>query len=150
VKITDVAFTNFKFMKDEGELIGPFNAMLHFPKFGAPAWAMNRTMYDHTKLPKSLLQIRVLVIGSHMQAHYQIFGHEQLLADSGVPLQKIATLTASQRPTDLTAEESVAFDVAYALNPCGPVAESTYRAGEALFGREGLAELFIWSAPSIL
>ena len=81
------------------------------------------------------------VIGSHMQARYQIFGHEQLLADSGAPLQKIATLTASQRPTDLTAEESVAFDVAYALNPCGLVAESTYRAGEALFGREGLAEI---------
>jgi len=50
----------FKVMKDEGKLIGPFNATLHFPKFGAPAWAMNRTMYDHTKLPKSLLQICVL------------------------------------------------------------------------------------------
>jgi 4-carboxymuconolactone decarboxylase len=140
-EVTDVAFTNFKFMKDDGELIGPFNAMLHFPKFGAAAWAMNRTMYDHTRLPKSLLQICVLVTGAHMKARYQIFGHEQLLADSGVAPQKIATLAAGQRPADLTAEESVAFDVAYALNQCGPIAESTYRAGEALFGREGMAEI---------
>ena len=98
-------------------------------------------MRDRTRLPKSLLQICVLVTGSHMQARYQIFGHEQLLADAGVPLQKIAPLAAGQRPADLTADESVAFDVGYALNQCGPIAESTYRAGEALFGREGMAEI---------
>ena len=38
--------------------------MLHFPEFGAAAWAMNKTMYDHTKLPKSVLQVCVLVTGS--------------------------------------------------------------------------------------
>jgi hypothetical protein len=92
-EVTDVAFKNFKFMKDDGELIGPFNAMLRFPKFGAAA------------------------------------------------LQKIATLAAGQRPADLTPEESVAFDIAYALNQSGPIAESTYCAGEAVFGREGMAEI---------
>jgi 4-carboxymuconolactone decarboxylase len=140
-EVADTAFTNFKVMKENGELVGPFNAMLHFPKFGAAAWAMNKTLYDHTKLPKSVLQICVLVTGSHMKARYQIFGHEQLAADAGVPRQKIATLAAGQRPADLTAEESVAFDVAYALNQSGPIAESTYRAGEAMFGREGMAEI---------
>jgi 4-carboxymuconolactone decarboxylase len=140
-EVTDVAFTNFQFMKDDGELIGPFNAMLHFPKFGAAAWAMNKTMYDHAKLPKSVLQVCVLVTGAHMKARYQIFGHEQLAADAGVPLRKIATLAAGQRPPDLTPEESVAFDVAYALNQSGPIAESTYRAGETTFGREGMAEI---------
>jgi 4-carboxymuconolactone decarboxylase len=79
----------------------------------------------------------VLVTGSHMKARYQIFGHEQLAADAGVPLQKIARLAAGQRPADLTPEESVA----YALNQSGPIAESTYRAGEAVFGREGMAEI---------
>src|SRR5271165_340931 len=78
---------------------------------------------------------------SHMKARYQIFGHEQLAADAGVPLQKIATLAAGQRPAELTPEESVAFDIAYALNQTGPIAESTYRAGEEVFGREGMAEI---------
>lgn len=140
-EVTDVAFTNFQFMKRDGELIGPFNAMLHFPQFGAAAWALNKTLYDHTTLPKAVLQVCVLVTGSHMKARYQVFGHEQLAADAGVPLQKIATLAAGQRPADLTPEESVAFDVAYALNQGGPIAESTYRAGEALLGRAGMAEI---------
>jgi 4-carboxymuconolactone decarboxylase len=85
---------------------------------------MNETMYDHTKLPKSVLQGCVLVTGAHMKARYQIFGHEQLAADTGVPLQKIARLAAGQRPADLT--PGAAFDVAYALDQGGPIADSTY------------------------
>jgi alkylhydroperoxidase family enzyme len=140
-EVADVAFTNFKFMKADGALIGPFNAMVQFPQFGGAAWAMNKTMYDNTKLPQSVLQVCVLVTGSRMKGRYQIFGHEQLAADAGVSPRKIATLAAGQRPADLTQEESVAFDVAYALNQGGPIAESTYRAGEAVFGREGMAEI---------
>jgi 4-carboxymuconolactone decarboxylase len=140
-EVTDSAFKNFKFMKEDGELIGPFNAMLNFPQFGGPAWAMNKTLYEHCKLPKSVLQVCVLVTGAHMKARYQIFGHEQLAADAGVTLKKIATLAAGQRPADLTDDEGVAFDVAYALNQAGPIPESTYRVGEATFGREGMAEI---------
>jgi NAD(P)-dependent dehydrogenase (short-subunit alcohol dehydrogenase family) len=32
-------------------------------------------------------------------------------------------------------------EVACALNQSGPIAESTYRSGEAVFGREGMAEI---------
>jgi len=140
-EVTDRAFTNFMFMKKDGELIGPFNAMLHFPQFGAAAWAMNKTMYDHTNLPEAVLQVCVLVTGSHMKARYQVFGHEQLALDAGVPIEKVASLAAGQRPANLSPQESVAFDVAYALNQGGPIAESIYQVGEATFGREGMAEI---------
>jgi hypothetical protein len=29
--------------RKDGALIGPFNAWLHFPQFGRPAWAFNRS-----------------------------------------------------------------------------------------------------------
>ncbi len=34
--VTDLAFTNFQFMKKGGELIGPFNAMLHSQSSALP------------------------------------------------------------------------------------------------------------------
>ena len=139
-EVADEAF-HFKFTADGGQLIGPWNAMLHFPRFGAAAWAMNRTLYDHARLPKRVAQICVLVTGAHTKARYQVFGHESLAADAGVPAAAITTIAAGQRPADLTAEEGIAFDVAYALNQGGPIAESAYRAGEAAFGREGMAEI---------
>ena len=131
----------FRLMLEGGQLIGSWNAMLHFPQFGAAAWAMNRTLHDHARLPKPVAQICVLVTGSHMKARYQVFGHERLAADAGVPAATIATIAAGQRPASLTVEEGIAFDVAYALNEGGPIAESTYRAGEAAFGRDGMAEI---------
>ncbi len=139
-EVADEAF-RFSFMLEGGQLIGPWNAMLHFPQFGAAAWAMNRALYDHARLPKPTAQICVLVTGSHMRARYQVFGHKQLAADAGVPAATIATIAAGQRPVSLTAVEGVAFDVAYVLNQGGAIAESTYRAGEVAFGREGVAEI---------
>lgn len=139
-EVADNAF-HFRFKLEGGQLIGPWNAMLHFPQFGAAAWAMTRTLYDHARLQKPVAQICVPVTGSHMKARYQVFDHERPAADAGVPAATIATIAAGQRPAGLTVEEGIAFDVANALNQGGPIAEPTYPAGEAAFGRDGMAEI---------
>jgi 4-carboxymuconolactone decarboxylase len=127
--------------REDGALIGPFNGMLHFPAFGRAAWAMNRTMYDRTTLPKSLLQVAVLVTGTRLGARYTIYGHEHLAKDAGVPAAKIATIVAGERPTDLTRDEAVAYDVAAALNRGAPLPEIIYQAGVDAFGEQGMAEI---------
>lgn len=133
-------FGSFISTREDGALIGPFNAMLHFPAFGRAAWAMNKTMYEHTTLPKSVLQIAVLVTGTRLGARYQIYGHEHLASSAGVPTAKIATIVAGERPPDLTREEAVAYDVAAALNR-GPVPETIYQVGVEAFGEQGMAEI---------
>jgi alkylhydroperoxidase family enzyme len=141
MEVVDAHFGNFVVKRKDGALMGPFNAMLHFPVFGRAAWAMNRTMYDNTKLPSAVLQVAVLVTGSKLGARYQIYGHEHLAKDAGVSAEKIATIVAGQRPTDLTREEAVAYDVAAALNRDKPLPSSVYKAGEEVLGKEGMAEL---------
>jgi 4-carboxymuconolactone decarboxylase len=134
-------FGSFVTTREDGALIGPFNPMLHFPAFGRAAWAMNKTMYKHTTLPKSVLQIAVLVTGTRLRARYQIYGHEHLAESAGVPKAKIATIVAGDRPTDLSRDEAVAYDVAAALNRGGPLAETIYQAGVDAFGKQGMAEI---------
>jgi len=141
MKIVDEHFGSFTIKRADGALMGPFNAMLHFPEFGRAAWAMNRTMYDHTTLPKSVLQVAVLVTGTRLGARYQIYGHEHLALSAGVPAAKIATLVAGERPSDLSREEAVAYDVAAALNRNAPLSETIYQAGVEAFGKRGMAEL---------
>jgi 4-carboxymuconolactone decarboxylase len=68
--------------------------MLHFPAFGRAAWAMNKTMYEHTTLPKSVLQVAVLVTGTRLATRYQIYRHERLAESAGVSPAKIATIVA--------------------------------------------------------
>ncbi|MGA2020547.1 MAG: hypothetical protein ABSH02_08165 [Candidatus Sulfotelmatobacter sp.] len=134
-------FGSFMTARKDGALIGPFNPMLHFPAFGRAAWAMNKTMYEHTTLPKSVLQIAVLVTGTRLCARYQVYGHEHLAEGAGVPTAKIATIVAGERPTDLSRDEAVAYDVAAALNRGGPLAETIYQAGVDAFGKQGMAEI---------
>ncbi len=135
------SFGSFIAAREDGALIGPFNAMLHFPAFGRAAWAMNKTMYERTTLPKSVLQVAVLVTGTRLGARYQIYGHEHLAESAGVPTAKIATIVAGERPTDLTRDEAVAYDVAAALSRGAPLPETIYQAGLDAFGKQGMAEI---------
>jgi hypothetical protein len=60
---------------------------------------------------------------------------------SGVTTAKIATIAAGERPTDLTRDEAVAYDVAAALNRSGPLPETIYEAGIDAFRKQGMAEI---------
>jgi alkylhydroperoxidase family enzyme len=127
--------------RKDGALIGPFNAWLHFPQFGEPAWAFNRAMWEHAVLPAAIHQLVILVTAAKFGARYEIYGHEYFAQRAGLAEQKIATVVAGERPADLTHDESVAYDMAAALNRGGPLAETTYRAALSAFGEQGLAEV---------
>lgn len=55
--------------------------------------------------------------------------------------QRLATLTAELKPDDLSEQESVAYDVAFALSRGGVLPEPLYRLGVSTFGQHGMNEL---------
>ena len=55
--------------------------------------------------------------------------------------ERLATLVADLKPTDLGKEESIAYDVAYALSRGGTLPEPLYRLAVATFGQHGANEL---------
>ena len=127
--------------RDDGALIGPFNAWLHFPQFGGPAWAFNRSLWEHSVLPAAIHQLVILVTAAKFGARYEIHGHEYFARRAGLAEHKIATVAAGERPGDLTRDEGVAYDMAAALNRGAPLPESTYQAVLDAFGEQGLAEI---------
>jgi 4-carboxymuconolactone decarboxylase len=127
--------------RKDGALIGPWNAWLHFPQFGKPAWALNKAMYEHSTLPADIHQIVILVTAAKFGARYEIFGHEYFARRAGLAEDKIATIAAGERPSDLSHDEHVAYDMAAALNRGAPLPETTYQAALAAFGQHGLAEI---------
>jgi 4-carboxymuconolactone decarboxylase len=52
----------------------------------------------------------------------------------GLPDDKIATIVAGQRPSDLTREQAIAYDVASALVSGGVLPELSYRQSIETFG----------------
>jgi hypothetical protein len=123
-------FKGFKAIAENGELIGPWNPWLHFPKFGGPVWELVKALSSSPTLPKLVREVAILVTGARFRSAYEI-AHVLVAEARGLP----------QRPSDLSRQEAVAYDVAAALVSGGLLPELTYRQAVALFGQNGTAEL---------
>jgi alkylhydroperoxidase family enzyme len=141
VQVIDANFGEIVARGDGGALIGPFNGWLHFPQFGRPAWAFNKSLYEHAGLPAAIHQLVILVTAAKFDAPYEIHGHEYFARRAGLAERKVATIVAGERPSDLGPDESAAYDMAATLNRGAPLADTTYRAALNAFGEQGLAEI---------
>jgi hypothetical protein len=81
------------------------------------------------------------VAGFGRGSAYELYAHVRVAALRGLSDEKLSTIVAGQRPTDLTPQEAVAYDFASALVNGGVLPELTYRAAVEQFGANGAAEL---------
>jgi len=137
----ETSFKGFTAIDETGALIGPWNPWLRFPKFGAPVWALVKALSTSPSLPRPVREIAILVTGARFHSAYEIYAHVLVAELRGLPDDKIATIVAGERPSDLTREEAVAYDVASALVSGGVLPELTYRQAIKAFGEDGMAEL---------
>jgi 4-carboxymuconolactone decarboxylase len=134
-------FQGFVNVRDDGALLGPWNPWLREPKFGKPVWELTKAMVSQPSLPAAVREVAILVTGSHFRSAYELYAHVMVAEARGLSDEKLATIVAGQRPTDLTRQEAVAYDFASALVSGGVLPELTYRAAVQQFGAHGAAEL---------
>ncbi len=71
--------------------------MLHFPQYGAAAWAYNVLLGKDSTLPKAAHEVAILVTGARFHTRYELYAHEHVAFDAGLSAAKIATLVAGER-----------------------------------------------------
>jgi 4-carboxymuconolactone decarboxylase len=126
---------------ETGALIGPFPAMLHFPRFGVPALRFLGAIGTEARLPSPVRETAILTIGAYFYARYEVYAHEMMAKVAGLSDSQIATLAAGERPADLPAAEAIAHDVAKALSQGSILPASTYARAVTLLGEDGVGEL---------
>jgi 4-carboxymuconolactone decarboxylase len=134
-------FQGFVNVRGDGALLGPWNPWIHEPKFGKPVWDLTKAMVSQPSLPAAVREVAILVTGSHFRSGYELYAHVIVAEYRGLSDEKLATIVAGQRPTDLSRQEAVAYDFASALVSGGVLPELTYRAAVEQFGKHGAAEL---------
>lgn len=127
--------------RNDGALVGPFPPMLQFLQFGQPAWEYTRALIEQAKLPKPAREVAILVTGACFNSRYELYAHEHVAESTGLSPAKIAAIAAGQRPSDLSVEEAIAYDIAATLAGGKQLPGSTYQAAIAAFGQEGVGEL---------
>lgn len=140
-QVTAAQKLGFTLARPDGALVGPFNAFLHFPQFGAAAWNMNVALSKHTTLPKPVHELIILLTGARFSSRYEIYAHEDVARHAGLSDAKISTLACGNRPSDLTDEEGIAYDATSVLMRGAQLPETTYQAAVGAFGPGGVAEL---------
>jgi alkylhydroperoxidase family enzyme len=134
-------FNAFKVEREDGALMGPWNPWLHEPRVGKAIWDLTLAMTAEASLPDNVRQIAILVVGARFDAAYEIYAHIAVAERDGMALERLATLVADIKPTDFSPEESVAYDVAYALARGSVLPEPLYRLAVKTFGQHGANEL---------
>ncbi len=134
-------FNAFKVLADDGALMGPWNPWLHEPAIGKAIWDLTLAMTAQASLPDPIRQIVILVVGARFDAAYELYAHIAVAEKEGMTAERLATITADLKPTDLTPEESIAFDLAYALVGGGVLPEPIYALALKTFGQHGLNEM---------
>jgi len=134
-------FNTFKVEREDGALMGPWNPWLHEPAIGKAIWDLTLAMTANATLAENVRQIAILVVGAHFDAAYEIYAHIAVAECEGMKPERLATLVAGLKPNGLATDESVAFDVAYALVRGGVLPEPLYRLAAVTFGQRGTNEL---------
>jgi alkylhydroperoxidase family enzyme len=134
-------FNAFKVEREDGALMGPWNPWLHEPQIGKAIWDLTLAMTAEASLPDNIRQIAILVVGARFDAAYEIYAHIAVAEREGMKAERLATLVADVKPGDLAPDESVAYDLAYALVRGGTLPELLYRLAVERFGQHGANEL---------
>jgi alkylhydroperoxidase family enzyme len=134
-------FNAFKVEREDGALMGPWNPWLHEPVIGKAIWDLTMAMTAKATLSDNVRQIAILAVGARFDAAYEIYAHIAVAEHDGMKPARLATLVADLKPSDLSAEESIAFNVAYALVRGGVLPEPLYRLAVETFGQHGANEL---------
>ena len=134
-------FNAFKAVREDGALMGPWNPWLHEPGIGKAIWDLTLAMTANATLSDNIRQIVILVVGARFDAAYEIYAHIAVAELEGMRPERLATMVADLKPSDLSADESVAFDVAYKLVRGGVLPEPLYRLAVATFGQHGTNEM---------
>jgi 4-carboxymuconolactone decarboxylase len=134
-------FNDFKVEREDGALMGPWNPWLHEPAIGKAIWDFTLAMTANAVLPDNARQVAILAVGARFGSAYEIYAHIAVAEREGMTEERLATLVANIKPVDLSRQESVAFDVAYALSRGGTLPEPLYRLAVTTFGQHGANEL---------
>jgi len=126
---------------EAGALMGPWNPWLHEPHIGGAVWELTKAMTMEATLPDPVRQIVILVTGAHFDAAYEIYAHTAVAEKEKMSAERLATLLSGSRPGDLSKEEGIGYDVAFALTNGSVLPEPLYRLAVTTFGQHGTNEL---------
>lgn len=133
----------FRYKDDRGAFVGPYALLTAAPEVGKLAMELVYSIGRLSGLPPDAKETAILACGGHFQAAYELYAHENVAEKSGALTRaQIDTIKLDQKPTNLNAECSLAYDVAKRLcGTPGPLPQQLWDSSIEAYGKEGTIAL---------
>jgi 4-carboxymuconolactone decarboxylase len=127
----------------DGQLEGPFNAMLFSPGIGGSLQALGASIRYSGRLPGRSRELAILLVARASQSDFEWRAHEHSGRRAGLSEAEITLLRAGQPALSLSAGEAMAFRVTQCLTSDGDLPDDVFSAAVDTLGEDLVTELII-------
>jgi len=127
--------------KEQGGLIGPFNAFVHSPGVGRHLSALGGRLRFRTSIERRLSELAIITVGAAWKAEFEWWAHAQMAREQGVSDAVVDAIGRGDDPPFDAEDERAIYTVARQLTGTGQLNQKAYDAAQRLLGDEGMVEL---------
>jgi 4-carboxymuconolactone decarboxylase len=120
---------------------GPFIPLLRSPQLMARLQKVGAHLRFESALSRRVNELVTLVVSREWTQQFEWATHVPLAIAAGTAAQTIDALRDGRRPTGMSREEELAYDLTIELQRNRGVSDVTYRACVEAFGERGLIDL---------
>ena len=131
----------FRFIDDEGRLLGPFNGMVYSPAVGLPLQELGAALRFRTSFTKREREIATLVVAAHWRSDFEWYAHERLGRRAGLSQRETDLLRDGRAPLLADARERVVYEAARQLVADHDLGDALFTEATATLGRRAVVEL---------
>src|SRR6201995_6180260 len=104
-------------------LRGPFNALLRSPQLCDVVQRVGAYVRYGSSIPASLNELAICMAGRKWGAQYEFYAHRKLGIDAGLSPAILDAVALGQRPTAMSADETLVYEFASELLSTGHVGD---------------------------
>ena len=128
-------------VRDDGALVGPFNAFVHAPDVGRRLASLGAVVRFGTSIDRRLSEVAIITVGARWKAEFEWWAHARMAREHGVPDAVVDAIGRGDEPQFTADDERTVYAVARELADAGQVSQDSYDAARDLLGEAGLVEL---------
>jgi 4-carboxymuconolactone decarboxylase len=131
-----------EFLRTRGvPVFGPFVPLLRSPELMINAKLMGDHLRYRSTLAPHLSEFVILLVAREWNSPVEWAIHQPTALAAGLSTAKIDAIANRRRPTELTPEEEIAYDLFHELTAKRAISDKTYEQAALLLGEQGLVDL---------
>lgn len=131
---------HFRLTREDGALLGPFNAFLLAPDLGRSLQDLGATVRYRTKLSGRVREMAILIVAAHWDSAFEWSAHESVGRSVGVTQDEMAAIRSKIVPNLADETERGCISLAMALVR-GDIDDDTWATWAGVISHEAIFEL---------